>query len=279
VSDPVCSRSGDEGACHSDNYEWFRCRWLLVFVRMRARPTGNVIPPSSRSGGAVDVDREGWPRGQRRFARSVGPVTGEFCLASRSKGDAAVANRHGAGADAGGGRPVTGVMAVRRRANPVRLTLARQLGHDIDGAWWPRTGRIAGELADLVAVLGTRLGAVIDINVNWSSLERPPDLNWLGWQHKHQHVMTIVGGDGRANLLIVPYTTDGTLARMVLRQAADLPVDPAHRESLPFHTAEAILRAARLERAPRSGDAARELEVSAAGPVGRDTRTVAPDQT
>jgi hypothetical protein len=175
---------------------------------------------------------------------------------------------------------MTAVIGGRRRANAVRLTLARELGHDIDGAWWPRTGRIAGELADLVAVLGTRLGAVIDINVNWSSLERPPDLNWLGWQNKRQHVMTIAGGDCRANLLIVPYTTDGTLARMVLRQAADLPVDPAHRDSLPFHTAEAILRAARLGRAPRAGDEASKFEAaSTARSVGRKSRGAAKHKT
>jgi hypothetical protein len=70
----------------------------------------------------------------------------------------------------------------RRRANPVRVTLARELGHDIDGAWWPHNDRIASELPDLVAILATRLGEIIDIDVNWPPLQRPPDLNWLGWQ-------------------------------------------------------------------------------------------------
>jgi hypothetical protein len=133
----------------------------------------------------------------------------------------------------------------RRRANCVRITLAFELGHDIDGAWWPRTGRIVGELADLVEVLSTRLGEIVDINVNWSPLERAPDLNLFGWQHQRQHVMTMTGCEARANLLIVPYATNSTLALMVLRLAAELPIEPAHRDTKLFHTAELILRAAR----------------------------------
>ena len=135
----------------------------------------------------------------------------------------------------------------RRRSNIIRLSLALELGHDIDGAWWPHTGRIAGELSDLVAVLGSRLGEITKVNVNWSSLERPPDLNWLDWQHKHQHLMTIRGEDCCANLLIVPFTTNSALATMLLRRAADLPIEPAHRETLAFRTAEATLRAARQQ--------------------------------
>lgn len=67
-----------------------------------------------------------------------------------------------------------------RLASPARLTLASGLGNEIDGAWWPRSGLISRELPDLVSVLDLRLGRVIDINVNWSSLQRPPDLDWDG---------------------------------------------------------------------------------------------------
>ena len=47
-----------------------------------------------------------------------------------------------------------------------------------------------------------------------------PNLNWLDWQHKHQHLMTIRGADCYANLLIVPFTTNSALATMLLRRAA-----------------------------------------------------------
>lgn len=140
------------------------------------------------------------------------------------------------------------------RANPVRVTLGRQLGHEIDGAWWPRRAQIADELPDLVALLGERLGKVIQINANWSPLRRPPDLNWFGWRHKRQYIMTISGCSAQANLLIVPHSTHSTLAILVLRQAADLPIDRTHRNSEPFCAANSVLSAARLQHASLTGD-------------------------
>lgn len=141
----------------------------------------------------------------------------------------------------------------RRRAAPIRLSLTDELGQDIDGAWWPRTDRISSELPELVRILNVRLGEVSDIAVNWPSLQRPPDLNWQGWQQRQQHVITINGGSACANLLIIPYTTNTTLALMVLRRAANLPVEEAHCATAPFHTAGLIVYAARQQRAADRG--------------------------
>lgn len=135
----------------------------------------------------------------------------------------------------------------RRQATPIRLTLALELGQNIDGAWWPRTDRIGAELPELVGALSARLGEVTGIAVNWPPLQRPPDLNWQGWQHKQQHVISVNGAEQLANVLIVPYCTNGTLAQMMLRRAADLPIGPAHRDSTPFHTAGSIIYAARQQ--------------------------------
>jgi hypothetical protein len=135
----------------------------------------------------------------------------------------------------------------RRLASPVRLTLSSRLGHDIDGAWWLRTGRIAQELPELVAVLGRRLGEIVDIKVNWSSLESPPNLNLPSWLGKRQHVITISGRNACANLLIVPDRTGTPLALMVLRQAAGLPIESAHRDTQAFRTADCVVRAARTQ--------------------------------
>jgi len=135
----------------------------------------------------------------------------------------------------------------RRRADPVRLCVGRSLGHDIDGAWWPRAVRIANELPHLVAVLTPLLGHITSINVNWPPLQPPPDLNWVGWQHKPQHVITVNGDDATANLLIIPYATHSALALMVLRRAANLPIDPADREKPAFLTAGSILLAAQQQ--------------------------------
>jgi hypothetical protein len=137
----------------------------------------------------------------------------------------------------------------RRRANPIRLCVARELGHDIDGAWWPRADRITNELPNLVSVLTPLLGDITSINVNWPPLQRPPDFNWPGWEHKHQHVITVNGSDACANLLIIPYATYSALALMVLRRAANLPIDPADRDKPAFLTAGSILLAAQQQRA------------------------------
>ncbi|MEM6109447.1 DUF5994 family protein [Mycobacterium sp. 050272] len=141
-------------------------------------------------------------------------------------------------------RPFAG----RGAAKPIRLSLARELGRAIDGAWWPRADRISIELPGLVALLTPMLGDITTIKVNWQPLQRPPDFNWPGWDQKHHHVMTIEAGDRRANLLIVPYATYSALALMVLRCAADLPVCAADREKPAFVTAGSILRAAQQQR-------------------------------
>jgi hypothetical protein len=138
-------------------------------------------------------------------------------------------------------------VAGRPPADPVRLCVARTLGHHIDGAWWPRVDRIANELPHLVAVLTPLLGHITSINVNWPPLRRPPNFNWPGWQDKPQQLMTVNGDDASANLLIVPYATHSALALMVLRRAANLPINPADREKPAFLTAGSILLAAQQQ--------------------------------
>ncbi|QLL08834.1 DUF5994 family protein [Mycobacterium vicinigordonae] len=138
----------------------------------------------------------------------------------------------------------------RRRSTPIRLTLASELGHDIDGAWWPRTDRISGELPDLVAAVGARLGEICEITINWPPLQRPPDLNWQGWQRRNQHVIVLESENACAKVLIVPYNTHSALAMMVLRRAAKLHVSMADRETASFRTAGSILCAAMQQLAP-----------------------------
>lgn len=137
----------------------------------------------------------------------------------------------------------------RARANPIRVSVGCELGRTIDGAWWPRADRITNELPGLVALLRPLLGDVSSINVNWPPLQRPPDFNWPGWENKRQHVITVIGGDARANLLIVPYATYSALAVMVLRCAAGLPVETRDMGKRVFVTAGSILRAAQQQRA------------------------------
>ena len=136
------------------------------------------------------------------------------------------------------------------RADPVRVCVNRTLGHAIDGAWWPRA-EIADELPQLVAALTPVLGHITSINVNWRLRQEPPDLNWPGWMHTPQHVMTVNGDHASANLLIIPYATHGALALMLLRRAANLPIDPADRDKPAFLTAGSILDAAQQQHASK----------------------------
>jgi hypothetical protein len=136
----------------------------------------------------------------------------------------------------------------RRPSSPLRITLAPRLGNTIDGAWWPRTGLISRELPELTAVLAVRLGEIVDIDVNWSSLQRQPDVNWDWWQGIRPHIMTISGRDAQAKLLLVPHRTGAALAMMVLCRAAGLPVHEAHRDSRALVTADSIVRMAQGEK-------------------------------
>ncbi|OMC16651.1 hypothetical protein A5735_08325 [Mycolicibacter heraklionensis] len=140
-------------------------------------------------------------------------------------------------------------MASTRQARPVRVAVARKLGQDIDGAWWPRVDRITNELPDLVSVLTPLLGDITAITVNWSPLQRPPDLNWPGWESKPQHVMTIGGEQARVNLLVISYATRTALALMVMRCAANLPIEVADRDKPVCLTAGSVLRCARRQQA------------------------------
>jgi hypothetical protein len=211
----------------------------------RVTPTGNAIPPSSRARGADDADREGTARGL------CGPTCGATARQPES-GFRLQQTCHR-------GRRVCPVPTAiplmtypikgRRQASPIRLSVARELGRDIDGAWWPRTDRITNELPTLVAALTPLLGDIASINVNWSPLQRPPDLNWPGWERRRQHVITVSGTHACANLLIISYATHSALALMVMRCAANLPIEAAERDKPAFLTAGSILQAAQQQRA------------------------------
>lgn len=143
----------------------------------------------------------------------------------------------------------------RRLASPVRLVLSRDLGGPLNGAWWPHTASIAGELPELIGAISPRLGEICAISINWSSLAGSPDLDALNHVTKmaatrvvgHQRLMTISGARASAALLVVPCRTSSPLAVAVMRQVAELPVLPAEADRREFRTADEIVCAARAE--------------------------------
>jgi hypothetical protein len=156
---------------------------------------------------------------------------------------------------------MTSAVRGRRLASPVRVTLAFELGGDLDGAWWPHTASVAAELPELTDALFRRLGRIIDISVNWSSLSGSPDLDSVnrprvadpGRAICQQRLMTITGIKALAKLMVIPSRTSNALAVMVLRRAADLPVTHAERRTEAFLAADHIVRVARAESARCAG--------------------------
>lgn len=168
-------------------------------------------------------------------------------------------------------------LSARRLASPVRLTLATELGAALDGAWWPHSASIAGELPELIEVLSPRLGQVVAISVNWTSLQASPDLDSLcgakgslpGGGVTRQRLMVVSGSHACANLLVVPCRTSSTLALMLLRQAADLPIMPSELTTQTFRAGDHIVRAARAESQSLDGRLGAEIDQhnGAADPV------------
>ena len=152
---------------------------------------------------------------------------------------------------------MNGSAGARRCARPVRVTLARVLGGDIDGAWWPHSASVAAELPELIGALHRPLGEIVDIKINWSATDAAPDLDSMGhdavsmpdWRRRRQRLMVVDGTRGRVKLLVVPHMTTPALGLMILRRPADLPVSDARQAGSVFQTAERIVRAARAESA------------------------------
>jgi hypothetical protein len=152
---------------------------------------------------------------------------------------------------------VNGSAGARRCARPVRITLARVLGGEIDGAWWPHSASVAAELPQLIGALHRPLGEIVDIKINWSTSDGAPDLDSMGHdalsmpgsRRRRQRLMMINGTRGRVKLLVIPHLTMPALGLMVLRRAADLPVSEARQASRIFETANRIMRAAQAQSA------------------------------
>jgi hypothetical protein len=152
---------------------------------------------------------------------------------------------------------VNGLDGPRRSARPVRVVLAKQLGADIDGAWWPYSASLATELPNLVAALQQSLGEIIEIRLNWSETEGQLDLEAMvtgsRWptatRPKRPHLIRVSGHTTFITLLVVPPKTSLALGALVMRCAAVLPIDNADRLTPLFATADSVVDAALAESA------------------------------
>jgi hypothetical protein len=145
----------------------------------------------------------------------------------------------------------------RRCARPVRLSLAMELGADIDGAWWPYTASLAQELPQLIEALHAPLGEIVDIGINWSVTDGPLELYEVAaiarsMRHARrgrQRVMVVCGRRASARLLVVPHMTSQELGAMVMRCAAARRISDSERDTALFEIASCVMRAAQSESA------------------------------
>ena len=152
---------------------------------------------------------------------------------------------------------MNGMTGTRRLARPVRLALARQLGADIDGAWWPYAASVADELPQLIGALHKPLGEVVDICINWTSTQGARELYetvagtgaMRGGHPGRQRLMVVEGRRGCANLLVVPHMTSQALGLMVMRCAAARSFSNTERDTELYEIADCVMRAAQLESA------------------------------
>ena len=151
---------------------------------------------------------------------------------------------------------MNGLAGTRRLARPVRLALAKELGADIDGAWWPYTGSLADELPGLIEALHRTLGEIVDICVNWSATEGPRELYEIAasarsleaGKRRHQRLMVVEGRIATAKLLVVPHMTSQLLGLMMMRFAAARPVSNS-QDSQMYAICDSVMQGAQIESA------------------------------
>lgn len=151
---------------------------------------------------------------------------------------------------------MNGIPLARRAAKPIRVTLSKDLGREIDGAWWPHSAAMATELPDLVSALHAQLGEILAIRVNWSATEGQLDLETIasaahlplpGGHHRRPRLMNVDGRTAHARLLVIPSMTSQALGAMVLRTAAGLPTSGGSGDGRLFQTACTVMQLAATE--------------------------------
>ena len=111
-----------------------------------------------------------------------------------------------------------------RHERPARWASHRQpgtpdvvpaLGSDIDGAWWPHTGSVAGNCPSSSSLcIGARRGRryqhqLVGHRGARSSTPCPPGMAKMGWSDRRRRLMVVVGKTACARLLVIPNTTRG----------------------------------------------------------------------
>ncbi|MCV7077805.1 DUF5994 family protein [Mycobacterium szulgai] len=112
--------------------------------------------------------------------------------------------------------------------SPTRLQLKpfQPASEHIDGAWWPRSRRLADELPDLMARLSDQLGPILMVGYHRNGWDDCPQLLEIGG-----HTVELLGfdGDEPASVILIDkdghHLTVGVIAPDADNQSAQLALD------------------------------------------------------
>jgi hypothetical protein len=147
------------------------------------------------------------------------------------------------------------------QSNRLRLKSYRAVSEHIDGAWWPRSTNLAGELPDLVASLCGRLGQIVMVGYRRNGWHNAPaaaeidghTIELLGFASDEEASVIVMGGNGRhLTLRVIRPDSDEEVARRALDavRAPTVPVaevPPAVRVTVGRSVADVADKLARHE--------------------------------
>lgn len=131
-----------------------------------------------------------------------------------------------------------------QKENRLQLKPYRSVSEHIDGAWWPRSTNLVGELPDLLASVSERLGPVAMVGYRRNGWQETPPLaevaghtiELLGFTSDEPASVILIGEDGHhLTLHVIRPDAGDEAARKVLEQAgvpADDGAAPANRSTV-----------------------------------------------
>ncbi len=146
-----------------------------------------------------------------------------------------------------------------KHGSRLQLKPFRGVAEHVDGAWWPRSRHLVGELPELVASVSDRLGQVVMVGYRRNGWDETPPLveiaghtvELLGFTSDEPASVILIGADGRhLTLHVIRPDTSEEVARRALDEAratADAGIAPAPASPVAKSVADVADKLARHE--------------------------------
>ena len=128
------------------------------------------------------------------------------------------------------GTPIAQPGSAPREERRPRLSVnsaASGITGEVDGAWWPRSRDLVGELGDLLPALTERLGHIERVSyrlTEWDPAARRVDIGGArirlaGFRSQAAHTVDVLAERNRVTLLVIPPDTAAELASSAMETA------------------------------------------------------------